>query len=1398
MDTTIDLQVAMDEALVPHAKRLRIRRSNFRILSDIKSKESTLQLVYDVLRITLFFKAFLVTGDVLEIYMHAAIRTLTDVNINKLYQPWGSFAAIINKCLTGKSSSYDSLRLSQTQILWGLYHKRNVDYAYLMWEDFVYQVKHKDHKKSNEMYYPRFTKVIIYHFMSKDPSIPRRNKFGALLPIELTNEEIRNFNAYKEYYAVAIGAAPPKPKVSIRKTRSSSDTTITPPTTTADEGSCSIPGVPDVPTDESEEELSWNSTEDEGKDGDGDDDDNGDDGEEGDGDDDDDDQEVERDDDKDDEEEGNGKEDLGLNVGREKGHDEEEEEDELYRDVNINQGRGIQETLEVKDSHVTLTPVNPDVHVAIQLQSDKLRKEAQKENDEFLKTIDENMQKIIKEQVKEQVKLQVSKILPRIEQTVNEQLEYEVLTRSSHSLKTSYDVAVDLSEMELKKILIEKMEGNMSIQRSDEQRNLYKALASASESATAEEPMQTTFQMEEPSHPEFDAGAEDQPIVQSSQYPEWFSQQQKPPTLDRDWNTTLQATHESIQPWISELAKLSDSRSSFNKLMDTPLDFSNFLINQLKVDTLTPKLIAGPTYELLKGSCKSLQYPHNLLKPLPLIPNIRGRRVIPFDHFINNDLEYLHGGASSRKYTTSVTKTKAADYEHIKDDDKLYKFKEGDFKRLRIQDIEDMLLLLVQGKLTNLTAEERFAFNVSLRMFTRSIVIQRRVEDLQLIILTKAGNPVKKILLKLNLSDHRKLKDGGKGTWFQLSHGFITTCSYPTLKYKDIIFQDFCYSDTVDSNNLLDRVSSCSSLFSLSKRLKADSMNFNPMHKMGLNMLLNIIILDYNALCPIHAKSCSRSEGKLAHLEQPLIPIPLPVAPQAVRDTYEVLYDAQNEVACLMLGIKASYASKQEDGQSVSAYILKMKGYLDTLKCLGYVMPKEVGMSFILNSLNKDYDQFVQNYNMHNMGKSIVELHAILKLHEKGISKKAETLTILAIWEGKIHKERKNPKGEKGKDTKKNKLAYDPKPKIPPPPKREHPTKEPPLQGGGSLEEEFFGLSESKKLKHGALSLCVENGMHATIEAIGNFDLILPETKESKYLLDSCYLWYCRLSHINKKRMDKLQCDKVLQLTHDVSLEKSKSCIFGKMIGKSFPHQVERTKDLLGLIYTDVYGPFRIMSREGASYFITFTDDFSRYGYVYLMKHKHEGYVLESAVRILNMALTHKVERTPYEISYEKAPNEEHNEIAPIVVEPQNVEVPIRISIRIPQAPDRYGFYVDVEEYELEDLDEPPNYKVVLSDPDQSAYLEKTLKKFRMENSKKGYTPMIEKPNYRKSQGAKTHSEVQRMRRVPYALAIEAEYIVIAEASMEAVWMRKFIDGLGNFVPSNKRPMEMYVTMCLQ
>nr|GFB10916.1 hypothetical protein [Tanacetum cinerariifolium] len=111
-------------------------------------------------------------------------------------------------------------------------------------------------------------------------------------------------------------------------------------------------------------------------------------------------------------------------------------------------------------------PTCDPVKVAVQLQSDRLPDEAQAENEDFINKLYENIQKIIKEQVKEQVKVQVSKILSKIKKTVNEQLEAEVLTRSSNSSNTSYVMAADLSEMELKKILIEKMESNKSIYRS--------------------------------------------------------------------------------------------------------------------------------------------------------------------------------------------------------------------------------------------------------------------------------------------------------------------------------------------------------------------------------------------------------------------------------------------------------------------------------------------------------------------------------------------------------------------------------------------------------------------------------------------------------------------------------------------------------------------------------------------------------------------------------------------------------------------------------------------------------------------------------------------------------------------------------------------------------------------
>nr|GFD16851.1 hypothetical protein [Tanacetum cinerariifolium] len=129
-------------------------------------------------------------------------------------------------------------------------------------------------------------------------------------------------------------------------------------------------------------------------------------------------------------------------------------------------------------------------------------------------------------------------------------------------------------------------------------------------------------------------------------------------------------------------------------------------------------------------------YPFDLSKPLPLIKSGKHQRV-PFEFFINNDLKYLQGGILTMTYTTSTTKTKreqrtsfyafargmqsrgyvyptkrilAVTYVSVmrkhryrsleeivvrRADNDLYRFKEGDFLRLRINDIENMLLLVV-------------------------------------------------------------------------------------------------------------------------------------------------------------------------------------------------------------------------------------------------------------------------------------------------------------------------------------------------------------------------------------------------------------------------------------------------------------------------------------------------------------------------------------------------------------------------------------------------------------------------------------------------------------------------------------------------------------------------------
>ncbi|GJW34344.1 hypothetical protein Tco_0054376 [Tanacetum coccineum] len=270
---------------------------------------------------------------------------------------------------------------------------------------------------------------------------------------------------------------------------------------------------------------------------------------------------------------------------------------------------------------------------------------------------------------------------------------------------------------------------------------------------------------------------------------------------------------------VAESDMLQDQRETwtFDELMITPIDFSAFIMNGLKINNLTQETLLGPAFRLLKGThfnYAELEYDfEECYKALSEKLDWENPESVPVDYFFNNDLKYLQGGISTMTYTTSLKKIKVAQYDlpSIKDmvlniwvpvkvaydkhvlwgisdwreqhktfygyarglqsthdvystkcilavtqvevmrkhgygyrkeiivrraDNDLYRFKVGDFPHLHINDIKYMLLLVVQNWLTNLSGDDISDFVIALRMFTRSLVIQKRVKNLQLIVET--------------------------------------------------------------------------------------------------------------------------------------------------------------------------------------------------------------------------------------------------------------------------------------------------------------------------------------------------------------------------------------------------------------------------------------------------------------------------------------------------------------------------------------------------------------------------------------------------------------------------------------------------------------------------------------
>ncbi|GJW76897.1 hypothetical protein Tco_0138579 [Tanacetum coccineum] len=261
-------QIELDNALIAPENHHVIGKCNMRINLGIKPKEPTYQVALDALSLTTCYPALLITAEVPVIYMHqdilniclriqdqefdeppteeealsfihklghsGEIKYITDVIVDHLHQPWRTFASIINMCLCGKVSGLDKIRLSRVQILWGMYYKKNQDFVTLIWEDLAYQIDNIDSNKQDKMFYPRFMKIIIHHFLEKDKSISMRNRmfmhtarddsllgtmrfvsrhantqlYGAILPQAMTNQALLDIVAYKTYYAIALGAEP--------------------------------------------------------------------------------------------------------------------------------------------------------------------------------------------------------------------------------------------------------------------------------------------------------------------------------------------------------------------------------------------------------------------------------------------------------------------------------------------------------------------------------------------------------------------------------------------------------------------------------------------------------------------------------------------------------------------------------------------------------------------------------------------------------------------------------------------------------------------------------------------------------------------------------------------------------------------------------------------------------------------------------------------------------------------------------------------------------------------------------------------------------------------------------------------------------------------------------------
>nr|GEV54936.1 hypothetical protein [Tanacetum cinerariifolium]GEW02330.1 hypothetical protein [Tanacetum cinerariifolium] len=777
-------QVALDNALVAPEKRLKMKNATQELSSSSHKENPHIKSLWISIQNSLT-KIFVeppfdeeMVPFIKELGYTGKCDMLAEIHTNHMHQSCRTFATVINRCISGKSSGLDRLRPSRAQILWGMFYQKNVDYVAKLWEDFMFQADNRD--------------------------IKDYQKYGALIPKEIINQDIKDFKAYKTYLAFATGedalkkerkfkkiASPlkkqtpgleeedaKKPKQAkkpepAKQAKTAKKTALAKKSSTIGSGD-GVGSQPKVSYELQDKTTGTNEGTDDDESNDDDSDDvSDDDVSEDDGNyNDSDDERTESDEDEnpnlnqtDDDKVEEYEEEYVHTTENYEFTDDEAEYEELYKDVNVRlkdvehkeKGKGDAEKTDVghddvtqettyeqvkDDEHVTLTTVHDSQKTKVSLQSSSVSSDFATKFPN-LETQDSS--------TSDPPKAVSDFATPVIKSTIIESLEDVVLAKSSSQPQSMYEETASLTEFELKKILIDKMEKSQSNHIADVYKELYKALVNSynidkdlfepklsGKSAQAKESMFEVVDTEMPQNQESDLdNTDDQPNVKAAPKHDWFKKPKRPSTPNLDWNVRKSVDFRPPQNWIIKIAQAKKPPLSFNELISTLINFSAYVMNNLKIDNLTQDILVGSAYNLLKGTCRSFveleynfeecykavtdrlnwnnpkgnEYLFDFSKPLPLIMD-RGRQVILVGYFINNDLEYLNGGSSTKKYTTSITKTKAAKYD--------------------ILGIEDTVPSLWSLKLFNLERDDIFYFGVALWMFTRRMVILKRVEDLQL------------------------------------------------------------------------------------------------------------------------------------------------------------------------------------------------------------------------------------------------------------------------------------------------------------------------------------------------------------------------------------------------------------------------------------------------------------------------------------------------------------------------------------------------------------------------------------------------------------------------------------------------------------------------------------------